>query len=97
MGTPSILEKRLRLASRIMIIIVYMALIRSIIEPLRLNYYPMGLTPFSAVKPFIIAALNCACALLLMTIFQWYKQHLLTIVTGILAIVMMFVIKAIWL
>ncbi len=79
------------------ILIIFLALIRTISEPFRLQYYSETSLTFEQVKPFLIGALISAIGLLLMTLFFFYKKYKLIIATCILTIIAMLIVKYIYL
>ena len=73
-------------------IIILIALIRTIAEPLRLHYYGSD-TGFHQMKPFLIAALIAAASLLAMIIAYYYCKYKMCIAIAALVIISMVVIK----
>jgi len=81
-------------ASRIAIIIVFLALIRCLAEFFRLDHLQGNQLTISIVKPFILGALVCAVSCLFMTISLFYSKNRLIVILAILTIGVLFVIKA---
>lgn len=74
MNLPGFLKNEITLA-KAATIILFMALIRCISEPFRLNYYAEAPIPFETATPFLIGALISAIALLIMTVLTYYHKH----------------------
>jgi hypothetical protein len=79
--------------SRLATIIIFLALIRTISEPLRLQYYSSTLLTVNEIKPFLFGAIICAVGLLCLTIMAYYKKHKIIIGLAVLIIVSLFWIK----
>ena len=82
-----------RMMSKVATIIIFMALIRCITEPLRLQYYAPSALTFAEIKPFLLGALAAAIALLVMTILFYYCKYRLVIATSVLTIIVLLIIK----
>ncbi len=80
-------------ASQIATLILFLALIRTIAEPLRLQYYSHTKLVFLQIKPFLIAGLITATALLAITILFYYARYKTIIAVAIINIIIMLVIK----
>ena len=78
-------------------VIIFLALIRTISEPFRLQYYSEKPLTYEEIKPFLIGALVSAIALLVMTILFYYRRYKFIIATCILAIVLLVIVKIIYL
>jgi len=78
-------------------VVIFLALIRCVAEPFRLQHYSLAVLTFEDVKPFIIGALVTSVALLVMTILSFYQKHKFIIVVCILTVIILFVIKGIYL
>jgi len=79
--------------ARISIVIVFLALIRTLSEPLRLHYYsPISLN-YEMLKPYITGALIASIALFAMTIFSFFSKHTIVLIIAVLAILALFIIK----
>lgn len=78
-------------------IIIFLALIRTISEPFRLQYYSDKSLTFEQIKPFLIAALITSFALFAMTVFSFYNRHKIIIALAILTIIGMLIVKNIYL
>jgi hypothetical protein len=83
--------------SKIAIIIIFLALIRCISEPFRLQYYSTTSLTFGDIKPFLIGSLVAALGLFAMTILFYLGKHRIIIVTCILTIVILLIVKKIYL
>ena len=85
-----------RKISMIATIIIFLALIRCVSEPFRLqNYTPNALT-FTDIKPFLMGSFVTSLALLIMTILSFFGKYKFTNATCILTIVVLFIIKGIY-
>jgi len=83
--------------SKIAIVIIFLALIRCISEPFRLQYYSATSLTFDVLKPFLIGSLVSALGLFAMTILFYFGRHRIVIVTCILTIVILLIVKKIYL
>jgi hypothetical protein len=82
--------------SKIATIIIFLALIRSISEPLRLQYYADATLTYHEIKPFLIGALVASTGLLAMIIFSYYGRHKIMIAMFILTILLMIMVKIVY-
>lgn len=83
--------------SKIATTIIFIALVRTISEPIRQqNHSNISLT-FEQIKPFLIAALMTSIGLFTMIIFSYYSKHKMVIVLAVLIIIVMIIIKYIYL
>jgi len=76
--------------------IIFMALIRCVCEPFRLQYYASKALTFADIKPFLIGALVTSLALLIMTILSLFGKYKLINAACILTIVVLLIIKSIY-
>ncbi len=83
--------------SKMATVVIFLALIRSISEPFRLQYYSKTILTFDEIKPFLIGSLVAATGLLAMTILFYFGKHKVIMVTGILTIILMLIVKKIYL
>ena len=83
--------------SKIATVIIFLALIRSISEPFRLQYYSKTILTYDEIKPFLIGSLIAATGLLAMTILFYFGRHRIIIFAFILTIVLMLIVKKIYL
>jgi hypothetical protein len=83
--------------AKISTVIIFLALIRSICEPFRLQYYSPTALIFDNVKPFLLGALAASISLLAMTILFYYGKHKTIISICILTIVALLILKKIYL
>ena len=83
--------------AKIATIVIFLALIRSISEPFRLQYYAKTSLTYDEIKPYLIGALIAATGLLAMTILFYFGKHKIIIVTGILIIIILLLVKKIYL
>ncbi|CAN5428625.1 hypothetical protein BH11BAC1_BH11BAC1_12920 [soil metagenome] len=82
--------------SKAAIIIIFLALIRCISEPFRLQYYSSTALTLEEIKPFLIGALVTSIALLCMTILSFYRKEKIIISIGVLSIVILLIVKGIY-
>src|SRR4051794_35565406 len=83
--------------SKIATISIFLALIRCISEPFRLQYYSAATLTFSDIKPFLVGSLVAASGLFVMTILFYFGKHKIIIGTCILTIVILLIVKRIYL
>jgi hypothetical protein len=79
--------------SKIATVVIFLASIRCICEPFRLQYYHASSLTFGDIKPFLIGSLVAALALLAMTILFYFGRHRIVIVTCILTIAILLIKK----
>ena len=91
-----IINKNQPAIAKAAIIIIFLALIRCICEPFRLDNYSTAVLTFAELKPFLIGALITAIALLLMVILSFFAKHKLIIAISILTIILLLVEKRIY-
>lgn len=92
-----IINKNQVAISKTATVIIFLALIRCISEPFRLDYYGTTVLTFEVIKPFLIGALITAVALFSMTILSYFAKHKLIIAISILTIILLLVVKKIYL
>lgn len=80
--------------ARVAFIIIFLALIRTISECFRLQYYSSTQLTFDQFKLFLIGALITSIALLGMTISLFYKKYIIIISISILSIIILLVLKS---
>ena len=90
------IAKDTRKISLIAIVIIFLALIRCVSEPFRLQHYSAKALTFVDIKPFLIGSLVTSLALLVMTTLSFFGKYKITIATCILTIVVLLVIKGIY-
>jgi len=83
--------------SKFATIIIFLALIRSISEPFRLQYYSETMLTYDEIKPFLIGSLVAATGLLVMTILFYFGRHKIIIATCFLTIILLLIVKKIYL
>jgi hypothetical protein len=83
--------------AKIATIITFLALIRSISEPFRLQYYSKAILTYDEIKPFLIGSLTAAIGLLAMTILFYFGKHKIIIATCILTIIILLLVKKFYL
>lgn len=77
-------------------VIIFIALIRTISEPFRLQYYSSSDLTYDQIKPFLIGALVAAVGLFLVTLLSFYGKHKTIIAVCILTIISMLIVKRIY-
>ncbi len=83
---------KVRIIAKVSILIIYLALIRSLIEPFRLNYIDEK-TDFQALTPFLLGALISGLFTLIMVIAFYYRKPKLVIALSIICVILMILIK----
>jgi hypothetical protein len=83
--------------SKIATFIIFLALIRCITEPFRLQYYAETSLTFGDIKPFLIGSLVAALGLFAMTILFYFGRHRIVVATCILTIVALLIVKKVYL
>lgn len=83
--------------SKFATIIVFLALIRSISEPIRLQYYSRSTLTYDEIKPFLIGSLIAAIGLLVMIILFYFGKHKIIIAISILTIILLLIVKKVYL
>ncbi|MEP6647384.1 MAG: hypothetical protein ABJC12_09840 [Saprospiraceae bacterium] len=82
--------------SKISTIILFMALIRCISEPFRLQYYSDTILSFAEIKLFLYGALIAATGLLIITVLSYFRKNNFIIATSIITIAGLFLLKIIY-
>lgn len=82
--------------SKVTTIIIFLALIRCLVEPFRLVHYASTSVSFTVIKPFLLGALISSIALLFMTILSYFKKYKIINGTCILTIILLFIVKWIY-
>ena len=83
--------------AKVATIIIFLALIRSISEPFRLQYYSKTILTYNEIKPFLIGSLIAAIGLLAMTILFYFGKYKVVIATCILIIIILLLVKKFYL
>ena len=86
-------NKKRHITSRVAMLAIFLALIRCISEPLRLQYYSTSVLSVNEIRPFLYGALVCAAGLLLMVLLWFYARHKWVTVTAMLVILLLLVLK----
>ena len=76
--------------------IVFLALIRTLVEPFRLQHLAPAPPTFSQLQPLLLGALVASIGLLIMTVLYYYRRYVLVIASGVLAIGVLVVIKQVY-
>lgn len=87
------IAKDARKISIIAIVIIFLALIRCVSEPFRLQYCSTKALTFVDIKPFLVGSLVTSLALLIMTILSFFRKYKIINATCILTIVILLIIK----
>ncbi len=83
--------------SKVATVIIFLALIRCISEPFRLQYYSPSKLAFDDVKAFLTGALIAAIALLSMVILSYYGKFRMMTGICILSILALLIVKKVYL
>jgi hypothetical protein len=89
--------KDTRKISKITTFIIFLALIRCISEPFRLQYYAETPLTFVEIKPFLIGAVVAVLGLLIMTILFYFNKYRMVIATCALTIIGLVIVKQVYL
>ena len=90
------IAKDTRKISMIAIVIIFLALIRCVSEPFRLQYYSTKALTFVDIKPFLVGSLVTSLALLIMTILSFFGKYKIINAACVLTIVVLLIIKGIY-
>src|SRR5450432_3259476 len=90
------IAKDTRKISIIAIVIIFLALIRCVSEPFRLQYYSTKVLTFIDIKPFLIGSLVTSLTLLIMIILSFFGKYKIINATCILTIAALLIIKKIY-
>lgn len=82
--------------SKIATIIIFLALIRCICEPFRLQYYSSSILTYTDIKPFLIGSLVATLGLFAMTILFYFGRHKIIVATCVLTIIILLIVKKIY-
>ena len=96
MSTKTLLSSTKNI-SKIATFIIFLALIRCIAEPFRLQYYSANGLTLAEIKPFLVGSLVCAIALLVMTILFYVGKYKMNVAICILTIIILLIVKWIYL
>lgn len=77
----------------ISLLAIFLGLIRSLVEPFRLQYYSTTAMSFEQVKPFLIGSIVAATGLLLMVIFLFNSRYRILLPIAVLTMLSMMVVK----
>lgn len=91
------ITKDTRKISIFAIVIIFLALIRCVSEPFRLQYYSTKALTFVDIKPFLIGSVVTSLALIIMTILSFFGKYKIINAACILTIVVLLIIKRIYL
>ncbi len=79
--------------ARIGILVVFLALIRTLSEPFRLHHFsPLPLN-FNTLHPYITGALVASIGLFVMVLLSFFSKHTAVLIIAVLTILALFVIK----
>jgi hypothetical protein len=76
--------------------IIFLALVRTLAEPFRLQYYSAGGLNYGSLKPLLTGALVAATALFIMAILSFYKKYSGINIISLLAIFLLLLLKCIF-
>lgn len=91
------ISKHEKKISRIALFAILLAVIRSIAEPFRMEYVASASPVFSQIKPFLVGALISSVGLSFMLLFFLYNWYKTVILIGVLAIILMLIVKFVYL
>src|SRR4051812_46714222 len=91
------IAKDTRKLAQVATIIIFLALIRCISEPFRLQYFSSSALSFADIKPFLLGALVTAIALLVMTVLFYLDKYKMINAVCILIIAVLLIIKQLYL
>lgn len=83
----------LKQLSKAATIILFIALIRTIFEPIRLQSISKSALEFQQIRPYILGAGIVAIGLFVMQILTYYSKHMLVIIIAVCLIICMLLIK----
>jgi hypothetical protein len=92
MNQQGTVNRKVLIMSRVAMLAIFLALIRCISEPLRLQYYSPDTLSVDEVRPFLIGALICALSILAITVLSFFSKHRV-----IIAIALLTVLGLLWL
>lgn len=76
--------------------IIFLALIRCISEPFRLQHYSSRILTFADIKPFLIGSLVTSVALVMMTTLSLWGKYKMINAICILTIIILLFVKSIY-
>ena len=82
--------------ARISMLIVFLALIRTVAEPLRLEHNSASALQYQQVKPFIVGGLVAAVSLVIMTLLSFSSKFKLIIALSIITVIALVVVKGMY-
>lgn len=83
--------------SKAITIILFLALIRTIAEPFRLQNAAPAALSLGQIQPYLLAGFICAVGLLVITVLNYYERHRWIIAMGVLIIAALVWIKVTYL
>jgi hypothetical protein len=86
-----------RTTSKVSTVIIFLALIRALSEPFRLQHYSAAILTYNDIKPFLIGSLVAATGLLAMTILFYFGKHTIILLLCLLTVILMLVVKKVYL
>ena len=96
MGIKTLLGDTSKIA-KIATIAIFLALIRAISEPFRLQYYSKTILTYTEIKPFLIGSLVATIGLLTMAVLFYFGKYKIIIAACILTIIILLLVKKIYL
>lgn len=76
--------------------IIFLALVRTVAEPFRLQYYSSEGLNYDMLKPLLVGSLVAATALFMMAILSFYKKYTGINIVSLLAIFLLLLVKGIF-
>jgi hypothetical protein len=80
--------------ARILIVVIFLALIRTIAEMFRLQDEQSHLI-YQQVRMCVSGALTAAIGLFILVLLSFWSKHLITILLGVITLLLLFVIKGV--
>lgn len=87
--------KKVRTAGKIAHIVIAIAAIRCVLEPLRLSWLGLPVSA-QALSGYMYGALLAMVATLVMTLLTWYRKYPLNIPVSVLSLIGLVVIKSVY-
>lgn len=82
--------------SMVATVIIFLALLRTLSEPFRLQYYSRTSLTFGQVKPFLFGGIVCSVGLLVMIFFSFHGKYKKTMATSVFIVILLLLIKIIY-
>ncbi len=76
--------------------IIFLALVRTLAEPFRLQYYAPGGISYVLLKPLLIGALVAGIALFIITVSAFYRRFTVINLVSLATIILLMIVKTIF-